>query len=465
MPGMQPTSTAQAHAIGSRIYGVRLLYQPHVQRVVARLCLLVCGLDFLFQVASGYIGLPQKNLKYDFEQFRRAALDIGAGRNPYQYFLDLHCSAWCLGGYIYTPLVAFVMTPLNGLSDHAAAGVWIATSQLLVLATIVILYLGLRRDVSPTALALLLAAGLVFQPLFDNFNFLQIGAILLAVMAGAAVLYLRGKATTSLGAGALVALAAVIRVTPVTAIPALLPVGWLSPSSRARGGSAREVAAALAGLVLVCGVLVGTMLLLIPYTDQFFTQVLPRIGGGVGAFQNKSFAGLVNESLFLFGAPQPPAAVLALVTLLLFIAPPVVLAARASSAVLGERAVRAAYFGALVAAMPIVSTITWRHHMLVSYLAVVLLAVALWPRSGFPASRNARWLLVLAYLLMYVDQPLLDALALGGGITNPTTFDIVRALVIEYANLWGMVALWLASLLVLLAAATPQRGSLAPGRA
>ncbi|MDP9325481.1 MAG: hypothetical protein M3O87_02965, partial [Candidatus Dormibacteraeota bacterium] len=158
---MQPTATTQARAIGSRIYGVRLLYRPHVQRVVARLCLLVCGLDFLFQVANGYIGLPQKNLKYDFEQFRRAALDLGAGRNPYQYFLDLHCSAWCLGGYIYTPLIAFVMTPLNGLSDHAAAGVWIAASQLMVLATIVILYLGLRRDVSPTALALLLAAGLV----------------------------------------------------------------------------------------------------------------------------------------------------------------------------------------------------------------------------------------------------------------------------------------------------------------
>ena len=72
------------------------------------------------------MGLPVKLLKYDFEQFRRAALDLDAGRSPYQYWLDMHCSSWCLGGYVDTPLIAETLRPLNLLGERAAAGAWIA---------------------------------------------------------------------------------------------------------------------------------------------------------------------------------------------------------------------------------------------------------------------------------------------------------------------------------------------------
>jgi hypothetical protein len=102
----------------------------------------------------------------------------------------------------------------------------------------------------------------------------------------------------------------------------------------------------------------------------------------------------------------------------------------------------------MVAAMPIVSTITWRHHLLVSYLAIVLLAVCLWPRSGRPASRAARWLVVIAYVLMSLEDPMVEALALGG-VGHTAALDIIRVLVIVYANLWGMIALWLAGVIVL----------------
>ncbi len=427
------------------MYAVRLLYRPEVRRRVSILVMAICVVYYLFQAATWFAQLGQKRLDFDFSQFWRAALDVGAGRNPYQFYLDLHCPAWCLGGYIYTPLVATIMAPLGVLPERAAAGIWTAASHLMVLATIVILYRALRRDVSPAAMACLLAAGLVFQPIFENLNYIQIGPLLLLVLAAAAVLYLRGNPRSAAGAGALVALAAVIKVTPLLMIPALVPIGWArGPAARV----AREVGAAYAGLVAMSILLLGGMLLLIPYTSQFFTEVLPRIGGGVAAFDNKSFPGFIAQVFQILGGPRPPATPLALATIAIFMGPPVVLAALASPARLGPRGTRAAYFAAMVAAMPIVSTITWRHHLLVSYLAIVLLAVCLWPRSGRPASRAARWLVVIAYVLMSLEDPMVEALALGG-VGHTAALDIIRVLVIVYANLWGMIALWLAAVIVL----------------
>jgi hypothetical protein len=110
---------------------------------------------------------------------------------------------------------------------------------------------------------------------------------------------------------------------------------------------------------------------------------------------------------------------------------------------------RAAVFAAFVAAMPIVSTITWRHHMVVNILAMALLLPALWPLAGPAASQAGRWLLVASYPLSYIQQDVAHRLALGDGLAHPTFADAVRVLLIEDLNLFGMICLWLACLLAL----------------
>jgi hypothetical protein len=477
MRGMQPTSTRQVPGLGTRVYGVRLLYLPGVRRTVALLCLAVCAVNYVVQATNEYLGLPGKALKFDFGQFRQAALDLGAGVSPYTAWLDRHCTAWCLGGYVDTPLIAESLRPLNVLSERTAAAVWIAICHLTVLATILVLYRALHRDVNPAAMALLAAAGLAFQPLFDNFSALQMGTVLLLILSVAALLHLRGTVGSSAGAGAALCLAAFYKVLPVLGVPALLPAGWARATAAERRRTLVQATAGLGGLMATFLVLMAAILLLVPGGLDFFTEVLPRIGGGMAAFENKSLPGFVNHLFFLLGSPMPDRVILGVAAIVLFVGPVVVLAAFAAPNVAGRRSVRAATLAGLVVAMPIASTITFRHYLTITLLAMALLTPSLWPRRGEPCSRAARWLVPLAYLLMYVDEPFSQGLALGTGIANPSTIDLVRVMLVSSANLWGEIALWFAALLVLWAAVrglaptpapaaerTPRHGSIATAR-
>jgi hypothetical protein len=218
----------------------------------------------------------------------------------------------------------------------------------------------------------------------------------------------------------------------------------------------RTAALGVAGLVLAAGVLTGGMLLLVPYTAEFFTRVLPRIGAGTTIFDNQSLPGVTAHTIELLGGTAPGAGLLTALAATVFVGVPIALAALARPSLRRSRALRAGFFAALLAAMPIASSITWWHHLVVSFVAIALLAVALWPREGAPGGRAARWLLVLAYPLMAIhveDRTLTTGLGAAGG----STLDVLRIQLFESANLWGMLALWLAAVLVLLAATRPPR--------
>jgi hypothetical protein len=58
----------------------------------------------------------------DFAQYFRAAGDLNAGRDPYQYFLQKCGNQWCSGGYIYPPLHAEMLRPLVGPASKARRG-------------------------------------------------------------------------------------------------------------------------------------------------------------------------------------------------------------------------------------------------------------------------------------------------------------------------------------------------------
>lgn len=423
--------------------------------MVALTCAVLAVLDYLKEAVGDIAGIDHRPLKFDFGQFQRAAQDLSSGHNPYDVFLGLHCTSWCLGGYIYTPLVAEVLRPLANLPLPRAATVWLVLSHLMVLATALLLWRTLRGATTTAALATMLAAGILYQPLFENFSYVQIGPLLLLIMTGAAVLYLRSRRRTTAAAGALIGLATIIKVTPLLAAPALLPPGWARPRDR-DPRSLLESVAGIGGLVAAAAVLVLLMLLFVPFTADFFTQVLPHIGGGTTVYENKSFPSFVGRAFELIAEVQPAwhlgtpsSAAVTILGMLVFIGTTVWVAARIALRPGVEMQARAAAFGAYIAAMPIASTITWRHHVSVNILAMALLLPALWPRDGTASSRAARWLLVASYPLTSVQQDFAHHLALGRGLSHPTLLDAVRVLVIEDLNLFGMICLWLACVLAL----------------
>lgn len=443
-------------AWGRRVYGLRLLYQPRTRRQLALLTVAICAFNYVAQAIAQYVALPQKLLKFDFEQFRRAALDLDAGRSPYQYWLDMHCSSWCLGGYVDTPLIAETLRPFDVLPERVAAGAWIAVCHLAFLAAVLICYRALKDSVSTPALLMLLAAALAFQPLFDNLQAVQMGTVLLLLLSVTAVLYLRGPGR-AYWTGAAASLSAFYKVIPVLALPVLLPLGWARAAGAERAAKLREFARGAAGVLTGVVVLGGAIALLVPGGVQYFTDVLPRIGGGTTVFENKSMPGFLAHALQLGGSPALHPLGLGLAVILVFVGAVVALGALVRPALADDKATRAAMYAGLVAALPIASTITFRHYLTIDLLALALLAPSLWPRQpGIHVPAATRWLAVAAYPLLSLDERLLRPLAIGDGISNPTTVDLVRVLALEYANLWGAIALWLAAAMVIWSATRPK---------
>jgi hypothetical protein len=350
--------------------------------------------------------------------------------------------------------LAELLRPIAHLPLPRAATIWLLLSHLMVLATAVILWRTLRGRTTSAALAMMLAAGLLFQPLFENLSYVQIGILLLLILAIAAALHLRSTARANAGAGAWVGLATVFKITPILVAPALLPVGWAR--RRYAAGAIREGVVGIAGLAATIAGLVLAMLVLVPHTADFFTQVLPHIGGGTTVYENKSFPSMVGRFFDLtgevepsWGLAAPDSKLVTLATMAIFLGSTVWLAAVTRPRAGMNWTARAAVFAAFVAAMPIASTITWRHHLVVNILAMALLLPALWPISGPAASRAGRWLLAASYPLSYIEQDLAHRLALGPGLAHPSFLDAVRVLLIEDLNLFGMICLWLACLMAL----------------
>jgi hypothetical protein len=442
-PGPEVKAQAGRARLGERIPGVRVFYQPIGRRRLAIIFAVLAILDYLKEAVQDLSNIDHRPLKFDFGQFQQAAQALSDGRNPYDVFVGLHCQSWCLGGYIYTPLLAELLRPIAHLPLPRAASIWLVLSHLMVLATALILWRILHGRTTATALTMMLAAGLLFQPLFENLSYVQIGILLLLLLAIAAAVQLRSTPRANEGAGALVGLATVFKVTPLLVAPALMPVGWARRNYRP--GALREGMLGIAGMAASIAGLVLAMLVLVPHTADFFTQVLPHVGGGTTVYENKSFPSMVGRFFDLAGEVEPGWG----------LAPPdflgttVWLAARTLPRVGMDWTARAAVFAAFVAAMPIVSTITWRHHMVVNILAMALLLPALWPIAGPAASRAGRWLLVASYPLSYVQQDLAHNLAVGDGHMQHTFLYALRVLVIEDLNLLGMICLWLACLLAL----------------
>ncbi|HEV3230944.1 MAG TPA: glycosyltransferase 87 family protein, partial [Candidatus Dormibacteraeota bacterium] len=469
-----------------RVYGLRTLYEPGFRLAMARLAAVLAVVLYLARAAVQLAGLSGGPLRWDFTQFFAAAQRLAAGRDPYADFLS-RCPGhhWCPGGYIFPPLLAELLRPLTGTGLLAASATWLVLSHVCLGLAVVVTWRALYPWLGGALGPLLLAAALLFLPLYQSLYFIQVGTLLLLLLALAAAAYLRPAPGDRFAAGAWLALAAVLRVTPVLLAPALLVP---ARAGAAEGPSAVDPGAApgkpgklprlgralpslggatgvagLAGLAVAGGLLVALLAVLTPFTAEYFTTVLPRIGGGTPVLDNQSLPGLLERTAVLLGG-EVPATVEALVTLAVL----AVTFAVAQRAVRGAgpgdparptagsepgRPLRAGVLAAFLAALPVASSITWQHHLVSQLLVYPLLAPLLVTLSpALPGVALARRLVVLSYPLMWADRHITDAAVIVLGLAQPSGARIAPFLVLTAVNLVGMVGLWVSSLLLLSAA-------------
>ena len=334
---------------------MRLLYQPVARARLLVATAILAVLAHVFNGAVQLITLRGVNVKYDFKQFYDAGATLARGADPYRAFLDAPCPGqhWCLGGYIYPPLLAELMRPLAVLPVDAALRTWLAVSHLCLLLAAVLMWRALRGHVSAAVLSLLVIATVAFRPLQYTLYFAQVGLMLTAILAVTVSRFMRSERAT--GAGFAAGTAAVLRVSPVLVLPSLL--------RRPR---------ALAEAVVAAVVLLVGMLLLTPYTVEYFTTVLPRIGGSTGILDNQAPQGMVLRAAALWGWPEPSGAAVTAAVALVVLVPTAFLALRRD----GDLRWRGAVVAAFLAAMPLVSSLTWQHHLVTELLVYAALAPA-----------------------------------------------------------------------------------------
>lgn len=189
--------------------------------------------------------------------------------------------------FIYPPLLAVMLKPLSRLSFETGYQVWKALSACLVLAGVA-LALNLGGVDLTRRLALILGVGLFsYSPLTYDILLGQTGTIILFLLSISIWLMARGRTTLSAFS---FALATLIKLTPVLAIPVLV----LHRRWRWLASYALSIAALLAYSVWQSNW---------QLQHQFWQNVLPSIGCGASVCVNYSTVAFVQE-LFLGMVPD-----------------------------------------------------------------------------------------------------------------------------------------------------------------
>ncbi|MEA2645112.1 MAG: hypothetical protein QOE92_195 [Chloroflexota bacterium] len=455
------TPPATRRPLPARVYGLRLFYRAGFRRRITVMTAIMATIAYILRALQQLQEVGSADLRWDFVQFHTAAVDLAAGSNPYTAFLSsCPVAHWCRGGYIFPTLLAVAMQPLAHMPLVPAAQVWLVLTHLLLLLTLVVAWRGLRNLISPTTAALLVVATMLFIPLYMSLFFLQVGVLLVLLMTVAGVALVRGGRGGEVIAGVALGVAAVLRVTPLLLAPVLGRIERAASGTRVR----------LLGLLAMGATGLGLLVLLqvaTPFTAVYFQDVLPRIGVGTIDLDNESLPGLLARAAALWRIDAPSATLVGVAATVAFVLPAWIAWQRTPvDGWLGGRRTRAAGFAAVLAAMPIVSSITWQHHLVSELVVLAFLAPALERVPDGAAAgpiRAARRLAVVSYLLLSIDRHMSDWVILNLGLAEPAGWRVVPFLVITSGNLIGMLTLWLTGLLVLAAARRPAAAPWASG--
>jgi alpha-1,2-mannosyltransferase len=345
----------------------------------------------------------------DFWVYARAAAAIARGVDPYSG--STATSIASNTSYIYPPLLAWLVQPLVtlDLTTQALAG-W-AALQICFFAAIVMMTLALRAGWQLAALVTL--AGItsywVRRDLFE-------GQVDLAILALVAIWFWAWVRGGRWWGGVGLGIGAALKVIPAVLI--LLPI-------------ARRRWVMVASLLAASGVL---FLALFSLNVEYATRVLPYLPGVVGNPESQSPASTLLrlfEPATLYGQPDSLGAWFHILIVAITAAFVVVTAWRLRSKAIDHES--AAIEGAAaVALLPLLTPVTWGHHLVVELIPLYVLAwVAI--------RRRHVWLGGLALLAWVLANPvhLLFMAAYLGGVKTPVVMNVWVELPVA-----GVILIW-----------------------
>jgi alpha-1,2-mannosyltransferase len=308
------------------------------------------------------IVLSQGGLHHqDFGVYLAAARDIIQGQPLYSAFLHHPFpDATLRPAYIYPPSFALLVAPLGLLPDGVAAAVWMAIEQA-SLAIAVVVVLRWRRPTS-WAIAALLFVTLTFYPLWVDVVQGQANLLVLLLVTVGIVGILRGRPGFGVALGA----AAALKLTP------LILVVWLLLDRRFRAA-----AFVVGGFAILTG---AGLLLRFQDTLAYFGQVLPALAGGTAFYANQSLAGVLDRTVSSNPYTQPWIA-LSWVWMLFVVAAAILIGWWWWQTRRQTPTVRAVAFIPLI---PLLSSVTWTHHLVIVLPLIWCSVIALAERDRPP---------------------------------------------------------------------------------
>jgi alpha-1,2-mannosyltransferase len=329
--------------------------------------------------------LAQAGLHHqDLDAYLTASRAIWQGQPLYAPFLHHPFPDPTLRpAYIYPPVFALLLAPLGLLPDAVANVVWLLVGQVSLAAALVLVLRWLR----PTAGAVtaILCATLTFYPLWVDVVQGQANLLILLLVTVGIAGIVRGKPAFGVALGA----AAALKLTP------FILLAWLLLDRRIR-----EAAWMIGAFTAVTA---AAALLRFQDTVVFFGQVIPALASGTAYYANQSLAGVlarlfsVNPYTTPWFAPSWSALLLA--------AGAIALSALWFFRTRHEPArLRAVAFIPLV---PLLSSITWPHHLVLLLPMLWLAAIALgerdWPVA--PTVAAAGVLLIFSVVARWTVGP------------------------------------------------------------
>ena len=306
--------------------------------------------------------LSQAGLHHqDFGVYLAAARDLLHGQPLYTAFLHHPFpDATLRPAYIYPPIFALLVAPLGLVPDSVAAAVWMAVEQASLAVAVVVVLRWLR----PTrwAVVALLFATLTFYPLWVDVVQGQANLLVLLLVTVGIVGVLRGQPAF----GAAIGAAAALKLTP------LILIVWLLLDRRFRAATF-----VLGGFAVLTG---AGLLLRFQDTLVYVGQVLPALARGTAFYGNQSLAGVLDRTTSSNPYTQPWMAISWGSMLLIGVAAVLTLWWWWQT----RRQAAPARAAAFVPLIPLLSSVTWTHHLVIVLPLIWFSLIALGQRDWPP---------------------------------------------------------------------------------
>jgi len=388
--------------------------------------MVIVGALYLWVVVLPILG-PAPPRADDFQDYWRAAVQIRTGGDPYADFERTHVPwDWTLSsGYLYPPAFAAVLAPFTLMPNGLAVRAWLLLMLACMVGSLAIVY----RVLGPPRLGELFCMVLVFVTFFPVTATLLTGAmnpVLLLLLTLGWAAWLRRR---DLAAGSALGAAIAIKLIPVALVPYLLLRRHF-----------RLLLAMTAGLA--AGIALGLVVTSPAHSLHYFRDMLPHLSAGSGYRENQSLSGLASRlcapSTAQTGGNGGWCGRLVAWPAIAAVVGLVLLAVRTPQRTSLE-------FGLAVAALPLVSSLTWSFH-----LVLLLLPIALLVHHQFRVAALSRWrvrMLLLAWLCfsvlpgvhyLLVIHPLQPSLV-GTIVTRVAAESYLLGTLLLFAVVWQSV--------------------------